>query len=58
MSDRGDLIRFTRGTYEGKTGWCKKDKESTKTRLYIIVDLGHNKMKRTWVKESSVKPEI
>jgi hypothetical protein len=58
MSDKGDPIRFTRGTYQGKTGWCNKDKESKKTRLYVIVDLGRGKMKRTWVKKSSVKPAI
>jgi hypothetical protein len=58
MSDKGNPIRFVRGKYKGKTGWCDKDKGSTKERLYVIVDLGTNLVKRTWVKKISARPAI
>jgi hypothetical protein len=57
-SSKGDPIRFIKGKYKGKTGWRNKDKESTRERLYVIVDLGNNKLKATWVKKSSAKPAI
>ena len=55
MSDKGDPIKFTKGKYVGKTGWKNKEKGSTRERLYVIVDLGNDVLKRTWVKKSSAK---
>jgi hypothetical protein len=57
MSDKGNAIRFTRGKYKGQTGWVNKDKKSTKERIYVIVDEG-DKLNRTWVKKTSVKPAL
>jgi hypothetical protein len=58
MSNIGDPIRFVKGKYKGKTGWCNKDKESTRERLYVIVDLGDGVIRRTFVKKTSAKPAV
>jgi hypothetical protein len=56
MSDKGDTIRFVRGTFKGKTGWLNSEKGETSEQVYVIVDLGNRRLKRTRVNKSSVKP--
>jgi hypothetical protein len=35
---RGDAIRFTRGTYVGKTGWINNARPETACSLHVVVD--------------------
>lgn len=58
MSDKGDPILFVKGKYKGKTGWYNQEKGSTRTRHYIIVDMGHNVLIRTWVNKASARPAV
>ena len=57
-SDKGDPIRFVRGTYKGKTGWLDSAKGETAEQVYVIVDSKNSRLKRTRVHKDSVKPAL
>lgn len=56
MLNKGEPVRFKRGKYKGKSGWHNADKteKNTTHRVYVLVDLGNNRLKATFVKPSSI----
>ena len=56
MSDKGDEIRFVKGTYQGRNGWLNKNRRSKKSRYsYVIVDLEEEGEKPTRVLTTSIR---
>ena len=49
MAEKGDQIRFVRGSYAGKTGWINKSKKKTKEdkQRYVIVLMSNGEEKET-----------
>ncbi|CAB9522900.1 unknown protein [Seminavis robusta] len=60
MPEKGDAIRFVKGTYAGYNGWMNKSKR-TKPKSpyrYVVVDLKDSHEKATRVKLTSIKPRF
>ena len=58
MAEKGDEIRFIRGSYEGFIGWINKSKKTKKkksSRRFVIVLLDDGTEKQTWVKKNSYR---
>ena len=56
-SDKADPIRFVGGVYVGKTGWLHNSKRFRgQNKYYVLVDLGHNCVKKSYVDISSIAP--
>ena len=51
--DKGRAVNFCGGKYQGKSGWVNKSKKATKTRIYVIIDMGNGFLK-TFVNKDNV----
>jgi hypothetical protein len=56
-ADKADAIRFIGGFYSGKTGWLRHSRRKRgNCHHYVLVDLGDNTLKKTYVEITSIAP--